>query len=224
MVALAPGCEDAVLAAWRRGLFGIFVEVGGAGQAAKAAGPAAKTGSVSEQAMHAVASANTNIALVKYWGKCDPKLNLPAVPSLSLTLAGLTTHTEVTLDPGRQADELVPNDKSVSGEPLRKVSRHLDRLTRHLGQTGRPFVLVRSQQLPTAAGLASSASAFAALTVAGYGALLGEKSLSTPLARSVLSSLARQGSGSAARSLFGGLAVLGSGRRDKSIRRWPASF
>ena len=213
VVALAPGREDAVLAAWQAAGYSAFlVEVGGAGQTAKAAGPAAKTGSVSEQAMHAVASANTNIALVKYWGKCDPKLNLPAVPSLSLTLAGLTTHTEVTLDPGRQADELVLNDKSVSGEPLRKVSRHLDRLTRHLGLAGRPFALVRSHNnFPTAAGLASSASAFAALTVAGYGALLGEKSLSTPLARSVLSSLARQGSGSAARSLFGGLAVLGVG-------------
>lgn len=162
--------------------------------------------------MHAVASANTNIALCKYWGKCDPALNLPAVPSLSLTLAGLTTHTEVRLDPSLQMDSLHLNDREVSGEPLRKVSRHLDRLVRQLGLSGRPFAEVRSHNnFPTAAGLASSASAFAALTVAGYGALVGERALEQPLDRSLLSSWARQGSGSAARSLFGGLAVLGVG-------------
>ena len=43
----------------------------------------------------AIAEANTNIALVKYWGKRDKQLNLPAVGSLSLTLEGLSTRTEV---------------------------------------------------------------------------------------------------------------------------------
>jgi diphosphomevalonate decarboxylase len=203
--AVAPGKEELVLAAWQAAGFSSFlVEVGGP--------TAAASPSPISCVMHAVAEANTNIALVKYWGKNDPSLNLPAVPSLSLTLAGLTTRTEVRLDPALTADVLILNDKAVSGEPLRKVSRHLDRVARYLGRAGRPFAEVRSHNnFPTAAGLASSASAFAALTVAAYGALLGDKALDTPLARSVLSSWARQGSGSAARSLFGGLAVLSVG-------------
>lgn len=205
VVALAPGREELVLAAWQAAGYSSFlVEVGGP---AAVASP-----SPTSCVMHAVAEANTNIALVKYWGKNDPSLNLPAVPSLSLTLAGLTTRTEVRLDPSLAADVLILNDKSVSGEPLRKVSRQLDRVARYLGLPGRPFAEVRSHNnFPTAAGLASSASAFAALTVAAYGALLGDKALQTPLDRSLLSSWARQGSGSAARSLFGGLAVLGVG-------------
>jgi diphosphomevalonate decarboxylase len=209
VVALAPGREQTVLAVWQAAGYSSFlVEVGGDIRTPSAASTADRTRAV----MHSVASANTNIALCKYWGKCDPALNLPAVPSLSLTLAGLTTHTEVRLDPSLQMDSLHLNDHEVSGEPLRKVSRHLDRLVRQLGLSGRPFAEVRSHNnFPTAAGLASSASAFAALTVAGYGALLGERALEKPLDRSLLSSWARQGSGSAARSLFGGLAVLGVG-------------
>lgn len=160
-------------------------------------------------AVQAVATANTNIALVKYWGKCDARLNLPAVPSLSLTLDGLFTHTQLTLEPGRRKDELFLNDQPTFGEPLFKVSRHLDRLAQKLSLPGRQFGLIKTRNnFPTAAGLASSASAFAALTVAGYGALVGETALLSPLDRGLLSSWARQGSGSAARSLFGGLCVL----------------
>jgi len=209
VVALAPGREQQVLAAWQAAGFTSFlVEVG----TERAKVQHSATATQPKNVMHSVAEANTNIALVKYWGKCDPSLNLPAVPSLSLTLAGLTTRTEVVLDPALSADELLLNDQVVSGEPLRKVSRHLDRVARSLGLPGRFFAQVRSHNnFPTAAGLASSASAFAALTVAGYGALLGEKALDQPLNRSLLSSWARQGSGSAARSLFGGLAVLGVG-------------
>ncbi len=58
----------------------------------------------------AVAEANTNIALVKYWGKRDARLNLPAVGSLSLTLEGLTTRTEVTWDPAEPRDRLFLDD------------------------------------------------------------------------------------------------------------------
>lgn len=151
--------------------------------------------------MRAVAEARTNIALIKYWGKCDEALNLPAVPSLSLTLDGLHTRTEVLLDPSLAADVLLVNEEPLSGTPLLRVSRHLDRV---LG--ARPRAHVRStNNFPTAAGLASSASAFAALTVAAAAA--GGRALS-PAALAVLS---RQGSGSAARSIFGGLVVLGVG-------------
>ncbi len=159
----------------------------------------------------AVAEANTNIALVKYWGKNDEEFNLPAVPSLSLTLAGLRTRTEVSLTPSLDADRLTLNEAEIAGEPLAKVSRHLDRVARYLGLAERPRALVRSDNnFPTAAGLASSASAFAALSLAAASALqpgfiLDDRS------RASLAVLARQGSGSAARSLYGGLVVLGTG-------------
>lgn len=161
---------------------------------------------------HAIAEANTNIALVKYWGKCDPELNLPAVPSLSLTLDGLTTRTEVRLDPGLAADTLLLNGAATEGEPLRRVIAHLDRVAHGLGRTKRPRALVRTvNNFPTAAGLASSASAFAALTVAAAAALSGGTLALDPAERGRLAIWSRQGSGSAARSLFGGLVVLGVG-------------
>jgi diphosphomevalonate decarboxylase len=162
--------------------------------------------------MRAVAEANTNIALVKYWGKNDAALNLPAVPSLSLTLDGLLTRTEVDFDPGHAADALWLNGVVEGGEPAEKVSRHLDRVAAALGLPSRPRAAVRSHNnFPTAAGLASSASAFAALTVAATAALqpLGWELDDAWRAR--LAILARQGSGSAARSLYGGLVVLGTG-------------
>jgi len=162
--------------------------------------------------MRAVAEANTNIALVKYWGKNDDTLNLPAVPSLSLTLDGLRTRTEVSFDAGESADTLILNEAAVAGEPLAKVSRHLDRVARELGLPSRPRARVRSHNnFPTAAGLASSASAFAALTVAATAALSPAPLHIDDSWRGRLSILARQGSGSAARSLFGGLSVLGTG-------------
>lgn len=158
-----------------------------------------------------VAEANTNIALVKYWGKNDEEYNLPAVPSLSLTLQGLRTRTEVRLDPALPADRLLLNESDVTGEPLAKVSRHLDRVARFLGVSDRPRAWVRSDNnFPTAAGLASSASAFAALSVAAAGALRPGFVLDD-VSRAQLAVLARQGSGSAARSLYGGIVLLGTG-------------
>lgn len=152
--------------------------------------------------MRAVAEARTNIALVKYWGKCDAALNLPAVPSLSLTLDGLTTRTEVRFDASLKADALWINGAAVGGTALGRVRRHLDRVA----GAERPCAEVRSENsFPTAAGLASSASAFAALTVA-VAAAAGRG-----YDPERLSILARQGSGSAARSIFGGLVVLGVG-------------
>ena len=74
----------------------------------------------------ATAVAGTNIALVKYWGKRDAALNLPAVGSLSLTLAGLTTRTDVAFDPDLAGDELHLDGAAVAGRPLERVSGLLD--------------------------------------------------------------------------------------------------
>ena len=156
---------------------------------------------------HAVA--HSNIALCKYWGKridAPVELNLPATGSLSLTLDGLWTETEV----GPSAsDRFVLDDVTHGDDAARKVFAQLDRLWRAAGHQGaRPAALVRStNHLPTAAGLASSASGFAALTLAGMAAFEGD------LDRTRLSALARMGSGSAARSLWGGFVRLDRGNR-----------
>src|SRR4051794_10093192 len=147
--------------------------------------------------MIVVAEANTNIALVKYWGKRDAKLNLPAVGSLSLTLEGLTTRTEVRFDPKLPADALSLHGENTRGEPLRRISKFLDLVRIRTGASTRAQV-VSANNFPTAAGLASSASAFAAL------ALAATRASGLELSGAELSVLARLGSGSAARSIFGG--------------------
>lgn len=155
------------------------------------------------------ATACSNIALVKYWGKrtgVPVELNLPAVGSLSMTLDALRTETELRPAAGGDAFEL--DDRVVAGPEAGKVFRHLDRVWAAAGHTGqpRPPAQVRSwNHFPTAAGLASSASGFAALTMAAAGAFEAD------LPAAVLSSLARQGSGSAARSIFGGFVRLDRG-------------
>ncbi|MFV8754503.1 diphosphomevalonate decarboxylase [Nannocystaceae bacterium ST9] len=161
------------------------------------------------------ATAHSNIALVKYWGKregVDPALNLPAVGSLSMTLDQLRSVTEIHPST-RDGFEL--DGETLTGKPAQKVFEHLDLMWRSGGNSGaRPACRVSSiNHLPTAAGLASSASGFAALTVAAAGAFGLASSLAgaDDPARASLSSLARQGSGSAARSLWGGFVRLDAG-------------
>lgn len=155
----------------------------------------------------AKATAHSNIALVKYWGKRPgDDLNLPAVGSLSMTLDELRTITEVA--PAEQGgDRFELDGEVIEGDAATKVWRHLDRVWTASGHGGpRPAVSVRStNHLPTAAGLASSASGFAALTLAASGAYGWTDD------RRVLSTMARRGSGSAARSLWGGYVRLERG-------------
>ncbi len=153
----------------------------------------------------AVAIAHPNIALVKYWGKRDIPLNLPSVSSVSLTLSGFSTRTEVTWD--------VASDEVRVGEALapegfaRRVTRFLDRL-----DGDRPGVRVATyNDFPTGAGLASSASGFAALALAANAA---RGATTDPVELSVL---ARQGSGSACRSLWGGFVAWHRGERDDGL-------
>lgn len=154
--------------------------------------------------MKARAFAHTNIALIKYWGKRDPKYNLPATDSLSLTLKAFGTDTSIHLM-DEPEDELLINGQPANASESARVSQFLDliRAQSHLKQKAR---VVSTNQVPTAAGLASSASAFAALTLAAVKAY--ELENTTP---ENLSILARQGSGSAARSIFGGLVHMHRG-------------
>ena len=146
--------------------------------------------------MGATARAQPNIALIKYWGKRDSERNLPAVGSISITLDDL--YTEMCVDLDSDLDQL-----SVNGEDnphlLPRVAACLDTV---LG-VDRPRARVSSDSnFPLAAGLASSASSFAALVVAA--------SAAAGLTRTTaeLAGLAGRASGSAARSLYGGFVEL----------------
>lgn len=154
----------------------------------------------------ATARAGANIAFIKYWGNLDEALRLPLTNSLSMTLDTAVTETAVTFDPDLEEDVLVLNGKVTAGPPRERVSRHLDHLRAYAGVTWRARV-VSQNTFPTGAGIASSASAFAALTVAAAAALGVE------LSPRELSALARLGSGSAARSIFGGYVELIAGAR-----------
>src|SRR5262249_23714672 len=143
------------------------------------------------------ARACANIALVKYWGKRDARINLPAAGSLSLTLDALVTTTRVAFDGGLAADELVLGGAPATAAERQRVSPFLALVRAAAGIQTRARV-VTTNAFPTASGLASSASGYAALAVAASAAAGAE------LPPRALSILARRGSGSAARSVFGG--------------------
>lgn len=161
------------------------------------------------------AIAHSNIALAKYWGKADAVRNLTAVPSLSLTLSALRTVTSVKFDPELASDELRLGGELTSGRPLQRVSKLLDTVRAQVGGMTRARV-ESFNDFPTAAGLASSASGFAALAMAATRAAGLELSLNE------VSSLARAASASAARSLFGGYVSLGA-RAESAERVLDAS-
>lgn len=157
----------------------------------------------SEHKGRATARAGANFALVKYWGKADARLNVPAVGSISITLDALFTETEVELTPDERSDGLVLDGKRRDDD-LARISACVDLLRRKAGVDTRVRVVTRNN-FPTGAGLASSASGFAALVraaEAAFGLAL------SPRERSIV---ARQGSGSAARSIFGGFVEMHAG-------------
>lgn len=152
----------------------------------------------------AKAQACANIALAKYWGKSDDALNLPAVPSVSLTLAEMRTETVVSLDPKLESDVFALDGKPAQPAELARVSKLLDDVRAEVGE--RTFARVESvNRFPTASGLASSASGFAALAAAARAAF------GLPRDDRRTSILARRASASAARSVFGGWVELPAG-------------
>jgi diphosphomevalonate decarboxylase len=165
--------------------------------------------------MRATAQAQPNIALIKYWGKRDALRNLPAVSSLSLTLDTLWTRMSVEFRHDLVADRLKVNGELEPGM-LPRVSQCLDLVA----GPGRKAAEISSHcNFPIAAGLASSASAFAALVVAASKATGQEHK---PL---VLAQIAGASSGSAARSLFPGIVLLTAGEDDIVVETvandWP---
>lgn len=155
----------------------------------------------------ATARAHSNIALIKYWGKREATLNLPAVGSISVTLDGLYTDTEVHFDAQLSADSAEINGSTIDSI---RFSRFLDLIRQQAGIDTRARIASHNN-FPTGAGLASSASGFAALALAGCHAAGLD-----PSSRE-LSILARQGSGSAARSVLGGLVEMHRGETDDGL-------
>jgi diphosphomevalonate decarboxylase len=150
------------------------------------------------------ARARANIALAKYWGKSDAALNLPAVPSISMTLDPLITETTVEFSASLQRDELLLNEQPALEVEVGRASQLLDRVRAEAGLSLRARVASHNQ-FPTASGLASSASGFAALAAAARAAA----GLAFDPAKT--SALARRSSASAARSVFGGYVELPAG-------------
>ncbi|MFZ6029281.1 MAG: diphosphomevalonate decarboxylase [Chloroflexota bacterium] len=156
----------------------------------------------------AVAQAQPNIAFIKYWGDFDPCLRVPVNSSLSMNLAGLHTRTTVTFEDGLAQDQLSLEGNPAPEPARQRVALILDNVRQLAGITA--FARVESaNNFPMGAGIASSASAFAALALAATAAAgmkLGEKDLSR---------LARCGSGSASRSIPGGFVEWQAGTSDE---------
>lgn len=150
------------------------------------------------------AVAHPNIALVKYWGKRDERLILPHQSSLSLTLAPLKVTTSVEW--GATSDEVELNGKVAQGSERQRVIDILELIRSQVKDVGHAKVVSRGD-FPAAAGLASSAAGFAALAVAARAAA------GLPRDVKAESILARRGSGSACRSIQGGVCVWRKGVR-----------
>lgn len=147
--------------------------------------------------MRATARAYSNIAFIKYWGNRDENLRLPQSPSLSMNLNGLYTQTTVVWHKDVSTHTMKLNGNTANDKSLQRVSSYLEQFKGRYGVEG--YAHVESMNnFPTGVGIASSASAFAAL------ALAATTAANLDLTERDLSALARLGSGSASRSIPGG--------------------
>ncbi|MDO1605443.1 diphosphomevalonate decarboxylase [Lactobacillus sp. YT155] len=156
----------------------------------------------------ATAIAHTNIALIKYWGKANEELRLPYTDSLSLTLDEFFTQTTAIVNSEKE-DIFILDNQLQTPEKSQRVFKFLDYFRKQYG-INEHFKIESQNHVPNSAGLASSASAFAALS----GALSKAVKLDTDLTE--LSRLARVGSGSASRSIFGGFVQWHAGTDNQS--------
>ena len=155
----------------------------------------------------ATAQANPNIAFIKYWGNRDNTLRLPMNGSISMNLDGLYTRTSISFQPSLPFDQLIINGHEITGTGLNRVAYILD-IVRGMANIHEHAEIVSENNFPAGAGIASSASAFAALAMAG------SKAAGLNLSEADLSRLARRGSGSASRSIPGGFVEWQAGTTD----------
>jgi diphosphomevalonate decarboxylase len=170
------------------------------------AGPFARVPRDAPSSREATYEAPPNIALVKYWGMRDRARAIPFNSSLSVTLGRFRSHTTVRFDPALDADQVELNGAPAAGGPREGVVGFLDRVRSDADLPDRAWV-ESDNNFPTASGLASSASGFAALAGAA------SEAAGLHLSDRDLSRLARFGSGSASRSVFGGFVEWQAGRR-----------
>jgi len=156
----------------------------------------------------ATAQSHPNIAFIKYWGNRDNDLRLPSTGSISMNMDGLFTRTTVTFSASLKADSLQIGNRPVTGPGLERVSQLLDFVRQMAGMNDHAEV-VSENNFPSGTGIASSASAFAAL------ALAASRAAEIILTQRELSRLARRGSGSASRSVPGGFVEWYMGENDK---------
>lgn len=169
--------------------------------------------------MKKTAIAPANIAFIKYWGKRDASLNLPCNGSISMNLSELSTTTSVQFGQLKR-DEIVLDGRVATAEERERVVRHLDQI-RKIGRTSLRARVVSKNNFPSGVGVASSASGFAALTLAATNAL------GLRLSERALSILARKGSGSACRSIPDGFVewIPGTSDADSYARSlYPVSY
>ena len=159
--------------------------------------------------MFAIASASPNIAVIKYWGNINHKLLIPSSGSISITLSGLFTKATVEYRPDLPSDTLTINSQSINGDQLHRATIFMDKVRRKIGVNYKANITTESN-FPMGSGIASSASAFAAIAVAATAAA------NISYSKKELSILARQGSGSASRSIFGGFVEWYQGEDDRT--------
>lgn len=164
------------------------------------------------------ARAYVNFALIKYWGKKDEARRLPHQSSLSFTVDKLYTDTLILFDDNLKEDNIIING-NINLEAEKRVVKYLNILRDELNVN--TFVHFNSNNnVPTAAGLASSASSFASI------ALAFSKEAGLDLSKEELSRLARLGSGSASRSIYSNFAIWSTGTDLTSVAKpldikWP---
>ncbi len=166
--------------------------------------------------MKATAVANANIALVKYWGKRNKELILPFNSSISMTCDGLHTKTTVEFSEKYDSDTMVINDEELRKDE-KDILGHIERIRKMAGIEEKAKVISESN-FPVAAGLASSASGLAALTLAT------SKAAGLDLNEKELSILARMGSGSASRSICEGFAEWHKGSKEDGSDSYAESI
>lgn len=155
------------------------------------------------------AKAPANIAFIKYWGKRDEELRLPANSSISMNLSQMFTTTEVKFYPTLKADVVRINGKLARDTEKERVVEHLDRVREMAGFKTKASV-TSDNNFPKGTGIASSASGFAALSLAAT------KAAGLDLTERELSILARLGSGSACRSIPDGFVEWKEGKTSES--------
>jgi len=160
--------------------------------------------------MSPTAIAHPNIAFIKYWGNRDDALRIPLNGSLSMNLAALTTTTSVEFRSDLKHDDLVIDGQGASPAALQRVSLFLDLIRARMPQQDLKAIIISQNNFPMGAGIASSASAFAALAAAA------SRAAGLEMDESALSRLARHGSGSACRSVPSGFVEWLPGVDDES--------